>query len=418
MLVGLLVVLVLTWIGFNHRIQLALSAHTLLSSKNPPEELLAQVAIESKNPVDFLQRCWETGKITHRQFVASFLKDHAGTDCTRANQAEQLMVACTKDADSSVRELGLAALEQQHSSALFRAAEAQLDDVDPLVRLLGLDYLRKSDPTNAVPLLVRLLDDADPRVVAAAEVNLMRCTGQDYGVRARLAIAPEASRPGELGAGNAEILRLGVERRKQWWRLHQNEYARRSSAVAPFGGNELVADPRQPAPDFTLRDLDGKRVRLSQYRGRVVVLNFWATWCTACLAELPDLIDLQRKLGDRITVLGIALDGVPDEDGDSEGDETKSHKTDTSLKGVRTKVERAVRARGINYAVLLDPRGSVGGQYNGGELPTTVIIDAEGRVQRRFLGERSLAVFEVMVAEAAKPRVLPGIGVSARSDSR
>ena len=404
MLVGLLVALVLIWIGFNRRIQHVLSVHTLLNSKSPPEELLEQVARDSKDPADFLQRCWDTGKITHRQFVALYLKDHAGTNSTWGKRAEQLMLLCTKDADSSVRELGLAALERQHSPGLFAAAAAQLEDVDPLVRLLGLDYLRKSDPTNAVPLLIRLLDDGDPRVVASSELNLMRCTGQDFGVRARLAIAPDAAHPAELGPGNAEILRHGVERRKEWWRLHQNEYATRPAVVAPLAEDDLAKNSRPTALDFTLRDLEGTRVKLSQYRGRIVVLNFWATWCTACLSEIPDLIELQRKLGDRVVVLGIALDGVPDEDGDSEGEESKSPKTSTSLRAVRTKVERAVKARGINYTVLLDPKGSVGGQYNGGELPTTVIIDAEGRVRRRFLGERSLGVFEVMVAEAARPR--------------
>jgi hypothetical protein len=64
-------------------------------------------------------------------------------------------------------------------------------------------------------------------------------------------------------------------------------------------------------------------------------------------------------------------------------------------------VARAVQARGINYPVLLDPDNEVGGRFNGGELPTTVILDASGRVRRRFIGERSLKVFKAMLAEAA-----------------
>jgi hypothetical protein len=62
-----------------------------------------------------------------------------------------------------------------------------------------------------------------------------------------------------------------------------------------------------------------------------------------------------------------------------------------------------VKARRINYTVLLDPKNAVGGQFNGGELPTTVIIDAEGRVRRRFIGERNLTVFRAMIGEAAGP---------------
>jgi hypothetical protein len=96
---------------------------------------------------------------------------------------------------------------------------------------------------------------------------------------------------------------------------------------------------------------------------------------------------------------------VPDEEGDIPGEEAneKSHKGKPSLSAVRAKVERAVRARHINYPVLLDPRNSVGGQYNGGELPTTIILDSTGRVRRRFIGERDLSVFQAMLTEAAKP---------------
>jgi thiol-disulfide isomerase/thioredoxin len=300
---------------------------------------------------------------------------------------------------------------------LFEASLAQLDDLDPLVRLLGLDYLRKFDAKKAVPILVRLLDDTDPRIVAAAEVNLMHFSGEDFGVRARLAIPPDGSRPGQLDPANAETIRLGVEHRKQWWRVHQKEYSANLSSLPSFAQTKITEASRPPALDFTLPDLNGKSVSLSAFRGKVVLLNFWATWCTACLAEIPDLVALQSKMGNQVAVVGIALDGVPDEDGDSPGEEgEKSQKAGASLKTVRTKVERAVKARRINYAVLLDPKGSVGGQYNGGELPTTVIIDAEGRVRRRFIGERNLTVFEAMLAEASKPITPSGTNLLVNGD--
>jgi thiol-disulfide isomerase/thioredoxin len=76
-----------------------------------------------------------------------------------------------------------------------------------------------------------------------------------------------------------------------------------------------------PINDFTLKDLNGRTVHLEQFRGRVVLLNFWATWCTACLAEIPDLIALQNKLGKQVAILGVALDGVTDEHGDVPGEE-------------------------------------------------------------------------------------------------
>src|SRR5258708_13443686 len=69
------------------------------------------------------------------------------------------------------------------------------------------------------------------------------------------------------------------------------------------------------APDFTLKDLDGKDVSLSQYKGKVVLINFWATWCDPCRIEIPWLIEMQQKYGDKgFTVLGVAMD----EEGKSE----------------------------------------------------------------------------------------------------
>jgi thiol-disulfide isomerase/thioredoxin len=313
------------------------------------------------------------------------------------------VLAEATDGDASVRELALAALEASQSPRLFESASAQLDDLDPMVRMLGLDYLRKADPQRSVPVVMHLLDDADLRVVAGAEGALMRWSGEDYGVRARLAIAPqEGVHRGQVDTANADTIRRGVERRKAWWKLHGKDYP---ASPEQFGGLETNGATRLPTPDFTLRDLNGKTVHLEQFRGKVVLLNFWATWCTACLAEIPDLIALQNSLGKQVAILGVALDGVPDEHGDVPGEEVgdKSEQRECSLEKIRTKVARAVKARGINYTVLWDPKSSLGAQFNGGELPTTVIIDAEGRVRRRFIGERNLTVFQAMIGEAARP---------------
>jgi hypothetical protein len=123
------------------------------------------------------------------------------------------------------------------------------------------------------------------------------------------------------------------------------------------------------------------------------------------LAEIPDLIALQEKAGSQIVILGVALDGVPDEHDDAPGFEhnVKAQREGTLASAVRVKVERAAEKLRINYPVLLDPKNSIGGQYNGGELPTTVILDGDGRVRRRFIGERDLTVFQAMIAEAEKP---------------
>jgi hypothetical protein len=151
--------------------------------------------------------------------------DNATSNALWFARAEPLVLAGAVDGDASVRELSLAALEISRNPRLFEFAAAQLEDLDPLVRLLGLDYLRKVDPQHAVPVIIRLLDDPDLRVVAGAEIALMRWSGEDSGVRTRLSIpTPEANHPSRVDPANVEIIQRGVERRKAWWNLHAKDY--------------------------------------------------------------------------------------------------------------------------------------------------------------------------------------------------
>src|SRR6266404_5443635 len=139
-----------------------------------------------------------------------------------------------------------------------------------------------------------------------------------------------------------------------------------------------------------------------------------STWCSACVSEMPELIALQKKHGDNLVIIGVSLDYVPDSHGhigghaaveeqkNGDGEQDDHEATVAALKRVRDKVARTVKARGINYPILLDEKNEVGGRYNGGELPTTVIVDAQGNVRRRFIGARSLPVFEAMITEASQ----------------
>ncbi len=113
-----------------------------------------------------------------------------------------------------------------------------------------------------------------------------------------------------------------------------------------------------PAPDFTLRDLHGNPVRLSSFRDKGVVLNFWATWCGPCRREIPWFIQLQKEYGPRgLQVIGISMD---------EG-------------GSKT-VEQFVEKTGIDYPILIDD-GHVSTLYGATEiLPTTYYISRNGMV--------------------------------------
>jgi len=121
---------------------------------------------------------------------------------------------------------------------------------------------------------------------------------------------------------------------------------------------------RKVAPDFTLKDANGKTVTLSEYKGKVVLLNFWATWCGPCKIEIPWFMEFEQQYKDRgFAVLGVSMD----QDG---WDAVKPY----------------VEEKKINYRVALG-NDSVGDLYGGIEsLPTTFILDRDGRVAATHLG--------------------------------
>jgi cytochrome c biogenesis protein CcmG/thiol:disulfide interchange protein DsbE len=121
---------------------------------------------------------------------------------------------------------------------------------------------------------------------------------------------------------------------------------------------------RHVAPDFALKDADGKLVHLSDYKGKVVVLDFWATWCGPCRIEIPWFTDLQRNQKDKgFEVLGVSMD--------DEGWEV--------VKPFLTEV-------GVNYRVVMG-NDSTAQAYGGVDaLPTTFLIDREGKIAAVHVG--------------------------------
>jgi peroxiredoxin len=118
------------------------------------------------------------------------------------------------------------------------------------------------------------------------------------------------------------------------------------------------ADAKQRAPDWELTDLSGKMVRLSDFKGKVVVMNFWATWCQPCSKEIPWFIDLQRKYsGNGLVVVGVSLD-----------------------EGGPEVVKPFAVKRGISYPVVMGT-DEVAAKYGDVQaIPTTFIINREGNI--------------------------------------
>ena len=128
------------------------------------------------------------------------------------------------------------------------------------------------------------------------------------------------------------------------------------------------------APDFTLKDLNGKPVTLSQLRGKVVVLNFWASWCPHCREEMPSLARLNEVYGSSdFALLAVNVEG------NGEG-EVKSY----------------LAKHPFNFTVLLDPKLTVQDLYGVYELPETLIINKKGQVVEKVLGSMDWSSVEVL----------------------
>lgn len=391
-----------------------LSERSVLANESPEPAMVEEMIEDSSDSAAAIIAAWRSQKIVHRQVAVRLAaRLWPGTNAFDS-EFEPMMVSAAIDPDMSVRESALSALREKRHPALPALAAVQLRDIDPQIRLLGLNYLKVADAATGAPMVVPLLDDPDPFVVAMSLKLLEKWSGEKFGVKLNETAPVENEKTGlkEFRKGSHEKARAGASRAKAWWAEHEKDYSPVSLTMPAAASRSAL-----PASDFELRSLNGEKVRLSDFRGKVVLINFWTTWCTACISEMPELIALQKQHSQSLVVLGVSLDYVPDahghigghaaveeqDHGHDHGHHGDHEATAAALKRVRDKVARTVKARGINYPVLLDEKNDVGGRYNGGELPTTVIVDAQGNVRRRFIGARSLAVFQAMIAEAAFP---------------
>jgi thiol-disulfide isomerase/thioredoxin len=166
-----------------------------------------------------------------------------------------------------------------------------------------------------------------------------------------------------------------------------------ANSTAPAGGAAAVSDKArvirfakdpQPAPPFLLRDLDGNVISTAAWQGKVVLVNFWATWCPPCREEIPILIELAEKYKDDLLIVGISMDDGP-------ADEVKEF----------------ARHTGINYPIVMRSRELVA-EYGGvPALPTSFVVNKEGRVVQKHEGLSSPTLYETEI------RALIGLPVDA-----
>ena len=123
----------------------------------------------------------------------------------------------------------------------------------------------------------------------------------------------------------------------------------------------------QPAPDFVVKNLKGQDVMLSDFNGKVVLLNFWATWCAACREEMTSMQNLYSSLGkDGVEVLAVSIDRWNED-----------------------RIQKYVETNNLTFPVLLDQNQKVRKQYHVRGIPTSYLIDGEGKIRGYASGARS-----------------------------
>jgi cytochrome c biogenesis protein CcmG/thiol:disulfide interchange protein DsbE len=132
-----------------------------------------------------------------------------------------------------------------------------------------------------------------------------------------------------------------------------------------------------PAPDFTLATLEGEELKLSQLRGRPVVLNFWATWCEPCKRELPALQATAKHYGENVTIIGV-----------DQGEDAAV-------------VKAYLSQYTLIYPIVLDTDFAISGKYNVVGLPTTFFIDSTGIVRHLWVGEMNRITLAEGIAKAS-----------------
>jgi thiol-disulfide isomerase/thioredoxin len=171
--------------------------------------------------------------------------------------------------------------------------------------------------------------------------------------------------------------------------LRRARLAASAGGISPTGA-KVIRFARNPetAPPFLLRDIGGKIVSTADWKGKVVILNFWATWCPPCREEIPELVQLQTRYKDKLLVVGAS----EDDDGPQ-------------------KVRQFMQQHGMNYPVVMATQELIENYGGVPALPTSFLIDTQGRVVMKHTGLYEYDVYEREV------RALAGLPVDARIET-
>jgi peroxiredoxin len=279
-------------------------------------------------------------------------------------EAAQILAGLLTDSSSVVRIQVVQSLPFIDKEIALRPLLAALRDDDLWVRQEAARQIQYLHDKRAVPMLIAALRDLDRYVGVQSMSNLRRLTGMTW--RARN-IDPDAAY-------------IGVVRRwEEWWKAARANWKVDASLVnvAPIHPTR-----KDRAPDFRVRTVQGDWVSLSDLRGKLVLINFWATWCKHCHAEMKDLEKLKQQYGPQgLEVMGLEI-------GESEEEPLRKYAAEHA----------------ITYPLALTPEPTRKAYGHVFQVPASFLIDREGFIRYHWDGERDGATFSAAVSRLLTER--------------
>lgn len=273
--------------------------------------------------------------------------------------AADAIEAAFRDSSSVVRQRAMEVLTGVDRERGRRLLLAGLQDDDSWIRDAASNQIfsqvgRKGahDGAWAVPGLIQALDDQDNSVAFSAMTSLRTITGKPW----RWRLANQSTQKAPV-----------VAQWKLWWRNEQPHWR------GGIEGVKAIAPTRSsPAPDFQIQDISGDSISLSGEKGKVLLLNFWGTWCAPCQVEVPDLAKLDRDCRSRgLDIVGVALGERNGADG----------------------LAAWCKAHGLDYREALEQQDTLQAYGDIREVPVSIMIDRKGNLRYRWDGERDYGTF-------------------------
>ncbi|MFZ0732401.1 MAG: TlpA disulfide reductase family protein [Candidatus Sulfotelmatobacter sp.] len=267
-------------------------------------------------------------------------------------------------------------LSAQQNKVVWSEQEKPI--VEQLQGLRKLDDKTRIQVTKQLAVQIRQLPPLPHKLgLAGALANLStegdfgRDTLQEVTTTLAMALREQPARPEKDGSPNHHYMELASLVRYEHMKAESND-PQFAEAVAQL----QAADEARQNADFTLSDLEGESWHLQELRGKVVLVNFWATWCPPCRKEMPDL----QALFDKYKSQGLIVLSISDEEA--------------------AKVAPFIKQENITYPVMLDPGGKVHKLYQVEGIPKSFVYNRDGQLVAQSIDMRTRSQFEEMLAQA------------------